>query len=186
VHSALLLIAGAFAFANNTGTRLIVTADLSDPAALHTALCGSQRFPVTFNHRQTGDQPRQTPANFDRLAGHVYRVRTGKIAPGATCFLAPDELLRGSVLVSSPTLELVGHSIVVRAGRRRMSADYPDLRRVDDDGVVDAHAFHVVFLLRRGPDYLLGIEWHGAEGDNLSLFTASGKVLSDYWYRAPL
>ena len=77
------------------------------------------------------------------------------------------------------------------------SADYPaeyrgpgaDVWRVDDGGVLSAEWFHVVFALRRGSTYTLGIDWVGSEGSNLAVLVSDADafitVLNDYWYQAP-
>jgi hypothetical protein len=90
-------------------------------------------------------------------------------------------------------------SVVVQDRGRMIFADYPaesrqeggDLWRVDDGGVLSPQWFRVVFLLQRGTFYSLGVNWLGAEGDNLTVFASNGadrftEVIKDYWYRAPL
>ena len=90
-------------------------------------------------------------------------------------------------------------SLVVVDGDRRIYVDYPaqfkgpgdDLWRVDDGGEIHAAAFEVVFLLKRGPTYTIGIDWGGAEGSALSVHTSDEgqqfkEVMTDSWYRAPL
>ena len=216
---------GAFAFADAAGVRLISTANPVNPGSLHTAICGGARVPVTFERRQEGQESRQTAKNFDRLAGHVYRVQ-GKVAGGSTCFLAADGLAPvtaegadckqvGGVrpravtncwtLASSPALLVqFAHqgtdalaSVVVRDGARLLFADFPakfrgegeDIWRVDDGGELDPQYIRVVFLLRRGASIVLGIDWAGTEGNDLSVFVSDvdrfTKAIDDYWYRAP-
>lgn len=91
---------GAFAFPDSSGTRLIATSELSQPAGLHTAICGGgRRISVKFIGRQDerqGHNGRQTPANFDRLAGSLFAITKGKIESDATCFLAAGSLLSGA------------------------------------------------------------------------------------------
>lgn len=90
-------------------------------------------------------------------------------------------------------------SLIVVDGTRTMFADYPaefrgegqELWRVDDGGVLSPRDFEIVCALRRGNWYALGIGWHGAEGQSLSLWISEGserftKVINDYWYQAPI
>lgn len=90
-------------------------------------------------------------------------------------------------------------SLAVIDGDRHIFVDYPaefhgpgaDLWRADDGGDVHADGFDVIFLLRRGPAYVLGLDWRGAEGSALSVLTAEdgdrfSEVLQDFWYRSPL
>lgn len=90
-------------------------------------------------------------------------------------------------------------SLVVIDGDRRTYIDYPadfkgpgaDLWRADDGGEIHADGFEVVFLLKRGTTYVLGIDWAGAEGNVLSVQTADGasqfkEVVTDSWYRSPM
>lgn len=90
-------------------------------------------------------------------------------------------------------------SIVLIDGDRRMYIDYPaefkgpgdDLWRVDDGGEIHAERFEILFLLKRGSTYVLGVDWKGAEGDALSVHAAEDsaqfkEVVSDSWYRSPL
>ena len=90
-------------------------------------------------------------------------------------------------------------ALVVVDGDRRIYIDYPadfrgpgsDLWRADDGGEIHADGFAVVFLLKRGSTYLLGLDWKGAEGSALSLHTSDGggqfkELFSESWYRAPM
>lgn len=90
-------------------------------------------------------------------------------------------------------------SVVVIDGERMIFADYPrvfrgqgqTLWRVDDEGILRADGFRVVFLVQRGDSYALGVDWLGDEGDSLSVFISDGdrrfiEVVRDYWYRAPV
>jgi hypothetical protein len=94
---------GAFGFPDPSGTRLLTVSDLLQPAMLHTALCSDgRRFSVQFERRQAereGHNGRQTPYNFDKLAGNVFTVLQGKIETGASCFLASDPLLSSATLL---------------------------------------------------------------------------------------
>jgi hypothetical protein len=93
-------------------------------------------------------------------------------------------------------------SIIVRDGDRRIYVDFPaiftgpgdDLWRADDGGSIHPEGFQVVFLMKRGNTYLVGLDWAGAEGSVLSIHVADGpgdsiqfqEVMSDSWYRSPL
>ena len=94
---------GAFGFPDQSGTRLLAVSTLSEPAMLRTALCsGGRRFSVQFERRQAereGHNGRQTPYNFDMLAGSVFKILQGKIEAGASCFLASDGLLSSATLL---------------------------------------------------------------------------------------
>jgi hypothetical protein len=94
---------GAFAFPDSSGTRLLTVADPSQPAMLRTALCnGGGRFTVQFERRQAeikGHNGRQTPYNFDKLAGDVFAVPQRKIEESASCFLASDGLLSSATVL---------------------------------------------------------------------------------------
>ncbi len=246
---ALALLAVAFAFPNEGGTRLLTTASLDAPAAYHTALCtGGRRAMVEFDHNQ-GERPasngRQTPQNFDNIAGTVFRVVGPAVAPGATCAIADGAFVAGAVSVpvrrstqdSRCSNALYSHfqsdknrpvvacwpiaasdqgvhiaviefarrlssalaSLVVIDGERRLYIDFPaefrgpgaDLWRADDGGEIHPEGFEVVFLLKRGDAYVLGIDWKGAEGSALSIWGAEPgtqfkEVLTDFWYRSPL
>jgi hypothetical protein len=93
---------GAFGLPDPGGTRLLTVSDLLQPAMLHTAFCSDgRRFPVRFERRQAereGHNGRQTPSNFDKLAGDVFAVLQGKIDAGASCFLASDRLSSATLL----------------------------------------------------------------------------------------
>jgi hypothetical protein len=94
---------GAFAFPDVAGTRLLATSTLSQPEGLKTAICGGKvRGPAVFERRQSGSQRgagRQTPRNFDDLAGSVFRFTAGKLDETDSCFLATDSLLSGATVV---------------------------------------------------------------------------------------
>jgi hypothetical protein len=115
---------GAFAFPDMAGTRLLVTSMLSQPESLKTAICGGKvRGPVVFERRQSerpGGTSRQTPRNFDYLAGSVFRFTSGKLDETDTCFLAT-----GSLLADATVLPIVGRgdaaACASRMGRRLAS-----------------------------------------------------------------
>jgi hypothetical protein len=94
---------GAFGFPDPAGARLLTVPDLSQPAALHTALCsGGRRFSVQFERRQAevaGHNGRQYSGNFDELAGDVFTVLHDKAEESTSCFLASDALLSSATLL---------------------------------------------------------------------------------------
>ena len=99
----LLLLAFAFAFPNEQGTRLLATGDISRPEALRVALCsGGQQLAVQFERRQA-DGPtstgRQAPQNFAQTAGAVFQIVKGKASPDTTCVLAEESFLTGATPV---------------------------------------------------------------------------------------
>ena len=90
-------------------------------------------------------------------------------------------------------------SLVFVDGSRTMFADFPaefrgareDLWRADDGGVLTPEGLQIVCALQRGGWYALGTAWQGAEGRVLSLWISDGserftKVITDYWYQAPM
>ena len=247
--AALLLLAVAFAFPNEQGTRLLATGDIAKPDALRTALCsGNRQVSVQFELRQaegTGSSGRQSPQNFANAAGAVFRITKGTVAADAACALTDESFISGGTLIplTRPSADarcsraeypnfqadkgrpVVGcwpiargsnnlqvaviefsrrlthalASIVVIDGDRRIYIDYPaefkgpgdDLWRVDDGGEIHAESFEILFLVKRGATYVLGVDWKGAEGDALSIHTAEDsaqfkEVVSDSWYRSPL
>ena len=76
--AALLVLAVAFAFPNEQGTRLLATGEIARPEALRVALCsGGRQVPVQFERTQAegrNSTGRQTPQNFANTAGTVFRV----------------------------------------------------------------------------------------------------------------
>ncbi len=88
-------------------------------------------------------------------------------------------------------------SLVVVDGERRIYVDYPaefrgpgaDLWRANDGGEVHAEGFDVLFLLKRGQEYLLGLDWRSAEGSALTVLTSEGdafkELLRDFRYPVP-
>jgi hypothetical protein len=247
------VLALAFAFPNQQGTRLLATVDIPNPDTLRTALCtSSRRLAVQFERRQPEGKDstgRQTPQNFANTAGAVFRIMDGTVAARAACVLVSDPFLTGAVLVplkrpsqtarcakarypelqadkdrpvvacwpiadGPPHLQVA----IVEFARRLTNAlaslvvvepmidayirtyvDYPaqftgpgsDLWRADDGGEIQPEGFEVVFLLRRGAGYVIGIDWAGAEGRALSVHISDGpgqfkEVVSDSWYHSPL
>lgn len=98
--AALLILAAAFAFPNEPGTRLLATSEIAKPEALRVALCtGGQQVPVQFERRQPEGQKstgRQTPQNFGSTAGSVFRITTGTVSADATCVLVEESFLAGA------------------------------------------------------------------------------------------
>lgn len=94
---------GAFAFPDPSGTRLLVTADISQPERFKTALCGDAgRVTIQFEQRQQsseGGTGRDTPENFDLLAGSIFRLVGGKLDSAETCFLPSDSLMAAATVV---------------------------------------------------------------------------------------
>lgn len=137
--------AGAFAFPNTGGTRLLVVSELGDPRALKTALCAdSGRVSIRFERRQPGREGhdgRQTPRNFDAIAGSVFRLVSGKLEEGETCFLAADFLLAGASVVPAAR---PGDQALCRSEARRRLASFRkrpiancwSLGRLEKDGDV--------------------------------------------------
>jgi len=103
VIPAALVLAVAFAFPNEQGTRLIATGDIARPESLRVALCsGGQQRSVQFESRQAeglSSSGRQTSGNFANVAGAVFRVDGPDVSSGATCVLADDAFLAGATLV---------------------------------------------------------------------------------------
>jgi hypothetical protein len=94
---------GAYAFPDTGGTRLLATADVPQPARLHTALCsGGRRLTVRFERQQAArpdNNGRQSPYSFDKVAGSVFTITQGTIDRDATCFLASDSLVASATLL---------------------------------------------------------------------------------------
>jgi len=100
---ALLLLAVAFAFPNEQGTRLLATGEIAKPEALRTALCsGNRQVPVEFERRQgegNGSSGRQSPQNFVNTAGAVFRIVKGTVGADATCALTDESFAAGGTLI---------------------------------------------------------------------------------------
>lgn len=101
--AALLVLAVAFAFPNEQGTRLLATGDIARPETLRVALCsGGQQLSVQFERRQVegrNSTGRQTPRNFANVAGALFRVTGPTVNSEATCVLADEAFLAGATLV---------------------------------------------------------------------------------------
>ena len=90
-------------------------------------------------------------------------------------------------------------SVVMMDDDRMIFADYravfrgerESLWRVGDGGVLAPDGLGIVFLLRRGTSYTIGVDWVGAEGSSLAVFASDGgaqfiQVIAEYWYHAPV
>ena len=79
--AAAMVLAVAFAFPSQDGTRLLATGEIGEPDTLHAALCsGGQRVSVEFERRQPEGKDstgRQTPYNFPNTAGALFRIAGG-------------------------------------------------------------------------------------------------------------
>ncbi len=99
----LLLLAVAFAFPNEQGTRLLATSEIAKPEALRIALCsGGLQVPVQFERRQVEGRDstgRQTPRNFANTAGAVFGIVGARLTDHVTCVLADESFLAGATLV---------------------------------------------------------------------------------------
>jgi hypothetical protein len=102
--AALLLTAVAFAFSDEQGGRLLATGDIANPHRLSIALCTGATQPVSieFDHTQTEGQNstgRQSPQNFERTGGTVFRITGVKVSSGSTCVVTEQSFLAGATLV---------------------------------------------------------------------------------------
>ncbi len=102
--AAALLLAVAFGFPNEQGTRLLATGEIANPEALRTALCaGAQPIPIQFERRQAegpNTTGRHAPQNFTQTAGAVFRIVGRTVRPEATCVLAEESFLSGSTVMA--------------------------------------------------------------------------------------
>jgi len=114
---------GAFAFPNVGGTALIVLHDIPHAAELRTAICAGRSLSIRFVRRQTvtgARADRESPREFDRLAGTVFQVLGRGVHPEDTCFVAADSLLEDAELL--PVRALLRPSACTRTERRRFVA----------------------------------------------------------------
>lgn len=146
--------------------------------------------------------PLKRPPQDARCSKATYpQIQVDKGRPVVGCWPIAESAagIHISVIEFSRYLTQALASLVVIDGERRIYIDYPatftgpgdTLWRVDDGGNIHADGFKVVFLLKRGPAYVLAIDWSGAEGDALSLHIAEGgaqfeQVKSGFWYRSPM
>jgi hypothetical protein len=118
---------GGFGLQDQNGSRLLLIPNLVQPELLKVALCsGGRRFPVQFRRRQVereSNNGRQTPYNFDNLAGSVFTILTGRVDPDAICFLASEPMLAGSTLLSIAAPE--GSGACLQRGRFATLRDRP-------------------------------------------------------------
>jgi hypothetical protein len=95
---------GGFAYADSSGRRLLAVSELSDPAAVLTAICQSGgRLAVRFDRHQPrgeNDSGRQTSRNFDNDEGDLFRVVDGDAGRDETCLLIGPALFA----LASPTI----------------------------------------------------------------------------------
>ena len=101
--AALLLLAVAFAFPNEQGTRLLVTGEIAKPEILpHGTLrrwASRLRLIRTQTAGRSKTTSRQAPQNFAQTAGAVFQIIGGTISPGATCVLAEESFVAGATVV---------------------------------------------------------------------------------------
>jgi hypothetical protein len=146
--------------------------------------------------------PLKRPAQNARCAKAMYPLfQADKTRPVVGCWPIAESAagIRIAIIEFSRRLTQALASLVVIEGDRRTYIDYPadfkgpgdDLWRADDGGEIHAGGFDVVFLLKRGPSYVVAVDWAGAEGNMLSVQTADGggqfkEIVSDSWYRSPM
>jgi hypothetical protein len=101
--AALLLVAVAFAFPNEQGTRLLATGEVTKPEALRIALCtGTRQVSVQFERKQAEGRDttsRQAPQNFAQTAGSVFQIVSGTISADSTCLLTEEPFVSGATVV---------------------------------------------------------------------------------------
>mgnify|MGYP000919710212 CR=1 FL=1 len=88
-------VVGAFAFASESGTRLLAIDAGTDAAAFTTAVCSSGHRDLTFVGTQARSQAssgRQVAANIDHEAGALFEIATGAAEPDETCFVTTSEM----------------------------------------------------------------------------------------------
>lgn len=103
---------GAFAFPDGNGTRLLAPSDLPQPDRVQDALCSDgRRVPVRFDRRQVerDNNGRQSPSNFDKLAGNVFTVLQGQVGgvqdtDSLSCFVTSTTLLSSATLLPARPL----------------------------------------------------------------------------------
>lgn len=149
--------------------------------------------------------PLERPPQSARCSKAAYpQLQSDKGRPVLGCWPIAESTsgTRIAVLEFSRHLTRALASVVVIDGERRLYVDYPatfkgpgdDLWRADDGGNIHPEGFQIVFLLKRGTTYIVGIDWAGAEGSALSVYIADGltdpgefkEMTSDSWYRSPL
>jgi hypothetical protein len=114
---------GAFGFPNLAGTEIIVLHEMPRAAELRTAICAGRSLSVRFERRQmpTGARAdRQSPREFDRLAGTVFRVLGPGVRPDDVCLVGADSLLESAELLRVRAFSKPAECS--RAERRRFAA----------------------------------------------------------------
>ena len=107
----LQLAAGAFAFANASGTRLLAMDSIPNPMAMHATMCpGAPARAVVADGYQVGkrgDTGRQTAANFATQSGARFRMLgnadAAPLAVDVSCYVTADSaLVAGLLLLELP------------------------------------------------------------------------------------
>ncbi|MGG4340329.1 hypothetical protein [Paenibacillus lautus] len=236
VHDVAALQEGTFAFADETGHRLLVDPDAAiqdEQASLIAIGQGGVVLPVQYADLQqvTGkDNGRQTAQNFSHQAGQLYEVSEGAAEPNATYFIIPKRHLPAEALMTIqpanpeeingqelqnikdskgrevdkawPIVQLPeGESLYlvqfVRQGDDMLASlalkrdsgwlyyDYPakfdpsSTWRVDDQGEVRPEMFSFLFAAKSELGFVLGVQWMGSEGENVSLLSVSEDAITD-------
>jgi hypothetical protein len=131
---------GSFALPDERGARLIAMPEMPDAIRVRKAVCSDgSSVPVRYERRQVereGANGRQSPKNFDRLAGDVFRVLRGRVGAGAACFLAGPGWISGASVVPGkvpPTNSPCEAGIAARisASRNRAVVTCFSLGRID-------------------------------------------------------
>jgi len=146
--------------------------------------------------------PLGPPAEGSRCSRLLYPlIQTDKGRPVVACWPAAESsgTVRIEIVEFARRLTHALASLLVLDEDKRIYVDYAaefngpgaDLWRVDDGGEVHPEACEVMFLLKRGSEYLLALNWHGSEGSSLSLLSATDgtqfrAVINDFWYRSPI
>jgi hypothetical protein len=93
---------GGFGLPDQSGARLVVIPNLARPELLAALCSGGRRIAVQFERRQVegANDGRQNWRNFDKLAGSVYTVLGNAVDPDAPCFVAGEEVLAASAVLS--------------------------------------------------------------------------------------
>ncbi|MGG4103673.1 hypothetical protein AAXB25_07075 [Paenibacillus lautus] len=227
---------GTFAFADETGHRLLVDPDAAiqdEQASLIAVGQGGVVLPVQYAGSQPAteeDNGRQTAPNFSHQAGQLYEVSEGAAEPNATYFIIPKRHLPTDALMTiqpanpeeineqelqdiknskgrevdkawpivqlpdGESLYLVqfvrqGDDMLASLALKRESGwlyyDYPakfdpsSTWRVDDQGEVRPEMFSFLFAAKTELGFVLGVQWMGSEGENVSLLSVSDDAITD-------
>ena len=88
---------GSFAYADSSGTQLLVLDSLPDPSTIRGAICsGGVALRVRYDRRQPRhpkDNGRQIASNFRHAQGDVFRVTQRRAPLDKVCYLSPDTVL---------------------------------------------------------------------------------------------